>query len=113
MKQSVIWVLVAANIALAATLTVRGVRSNSASAQTPARAAEPGKYVLIPAESQLGVGLVFVLDTSNRRLGAIAPDNQDKMAGMATVALDPVFDAFENRSAPAPAGTNRRGNNPR
>jgi hypothetical protein len=51
------------------------------------------------------VGLVFVLDTNNRRLGAIAPDNQDRMAGMATVALDPVFDAAENRTAP---GGNRR-----
>lgn len=108
MKQTVIWVLVAANLALAATLTIRGVRSNTAEAQVGARTGDPGKFVMIPADSQLGVGLVFVLDTANRRLGAIAPDNQDKMAGMATVALDPVFDAAENRAAPANNNQNRR-----
>jgi hypothetical protein len=112
MKQTAIWVLVAANLALAATLAFRGVRANTAVAQVPARTAEPGKYILIPADSQLGVGLVFVLDSSNRRLGAIAPNNQDKMEGMATVALDPVFDAAENRAAPN-NNTNRRPGNPR
>lgn len=103
MKQTAIWVLLAANLALAGTLVYRGVGANTAHAQVN-RGNEPGKYVMIPAESQLGVGLIFVLDTANRRLGAVAPDNQDRLAGMATVALDPIFDAAENRSStPAPA----------
>lgn len=100
MKQTAIWVLLAANLALAGTLIYRGTSANSAHAQVN-RGNEPGKYVMVPAESQLGVGLIFVLDTANRRLGAIAPDNQDRIAGMATVALDPIFDAADNR-APAP-----------
>lgn len=115
MKQTAIWVLVAANLALAGTLTMRGMHSNTANAQVPAaRTSDPGKYILIPAESQLGVGLIFVLDSNNRRLGAIAPDNQDKLAGMATIALDPVFDAAENRQSPPPnEGRNRRPGAPR
>lgn len=110
MKQSLIWVLLAANVALAGTLVLRGVNAKTAHAQV--RAAEPGQYVLIPAESQLGVGVVYVLDTGNRRLGAIAPDSQDKLAPMSTIALDPVFDAAANRQPPG-NDPRRRTNTPR
>ncbi len=113
MKQTVIWVLVAANLALAGTLAIRGIHEKTANAQAqPRTTSEPGKYVLIPADSQLGVGVIYVLDTNNRRLGAIAPDNQDKMAPMSTIALDPVFDSAENRSATPNEPRNRRGNQP-
>ena len=110
MKQSVIWVLLAANVALAGTLAFRGINAKTAHAQA-AKPVEPGKYVLIPADSQLGVGLVYVLDTSNRRLGAIAPDSQDKFVPMSTVELDQIFDSAENRQVPP--DPRRRPNAPR
>lgn len=110
MKQSAIWVLLAANVALAGTLAMRGINAKTAHAQ--ARTGDPGKFVMIPAESQLGVGLVFILDTSNRRLGAVAPDTQDKLAPMSSIELDPIFDSATNRPA-TPNNPNRRPNTPR
>lgn len=112
MKQSAIWVLLAANVALAGTLAMRGINSTTAHAQA-ARPADPGKYVMIPAESQLGVGLVFILDTGNRRLGAVAPDTQDKLAPMSTIELDPIFDSAGHRPAAPNDPRNRKPNAPR
>lgn len=112
MKQTVIWVLVAANVALAGTLAFRGIRDNTANAQAQPRSTEPGKYVMIPADSTLGVGILYVLDTSNRKLGAIAPDMQDKMSSMSSIALDPIFEAAENRRNAQPNDP-RKGRNAR
>ena len=91
MKRTIIWVLAAANVALAGTLAWRGIGENAAHA-AQARQTEPGNYVLIPGGSTLGVSIIYVFDANNRRLGAIAPDAQDKITGMPTQDLDLVFE---------------------
>ena len=117
MKQTLVWILIAANVSLGGTLAWRGVRENVASAQAAgaaaARPAERGKYVLIPGDSQQGVSIIYVFDAANRRLGAIAPDAKDMMSSMPVIQLEPVFRSLETggiRPAgeePAGVGRNR------
>lgn len=113
MKRTIIWVLAAANVALAGTLAWRGIGDNTAHAanaavQTGSRQND-GNYVLIPGESSLGVAIIYVFDANNRRLGAIAPDNQDKISGMPTIDLDPVFEAAERGNSGTGTGGTRTG----
>lgn len=97
-KQRIIWTLAAANVALAGTLAWRGIPASAARAQAatpgaPARVMEQGKYVMIPGASNIGVSIVYVLDTRNRRIGGFAPNARNTLDTMPTLALDPVFEA--------------------
>lgn len=108
-KRSLIWVLAAANVALASTLAWRGIKPNEAHAQAAPGRPEPGKYVMIPGSSQIGVSIIYFLDTANRRVGAIAPDAREAINVMPPLALDPIFDAAQSgtggpRVNPSPQG---------
>jgi hypothetical protein len=100
MKHAIVWVLVAANVSLAGTLLWRGVQENAAHAQAatpaPAGTLEAGKYVLIPGQSTVGVSMIYVFDSANRRLGALAPDAKDTIQMMQTINLDDVFNDGAN-----------------
>lgn len=109
MKQTTIYVLAALNVALAGTLAWRGIADNRAHAQAVARA-EAGKYVMVPGASQLGPSIIYILDTANRRIGAVAPDAKETMNVMPTLALDPVFDAAATGGGPAVNPENQRNN---
>jgi hypothetical protein len=81
MKRELIVGLIGINLALAAGLWWR-TASNTAHAQVepPAKKADylavPGRVPSIPAE------VIFVLDTANGKLGAIAPDTQGILQSM-------------------------------
>jgi hypothetical protein len=96
-KQQILWTLAVANVALAATLAWRGIAPNTANAQRGGQgvntAPQSGKYTMIPGSSQIGVSIIYVLDTVNNRIGAIAPNARETLDTMPTLALKPIFDA--------------------
>ena len=110
MKKTLVWILVAANVSLAGTLAWRGIGPNTAEAQVAARPGL-GKYVMIPGESTIGVSIIYVFDSANNRIGAIAPDSKDMLSGMPTIQLEEVFGAAERGQVPGP-GNNRGSNTP-
>lgn len=108
MKKTLVWVLLAANVALAGTLAWRGVESNKANAQaTPMR----GKYVMIPGDSSASSAVIYMFDAANGRIGAVAPDNKNVLVSMPTIDIRPVFEAALNGQTPA-AGNNGRNATP-
>ena len=109
-KQTIIWVLAAANVALASTLAWRGLKPNEAVAQTVRP--EPGKYTLIPGASQIGTSIIYVLDSANRRIGGFASDAREAINVMPTLALDPIFDAAANNAGPKVNPENQRPQGP-
>ncbi|HRK30016.1 MAG TPA: hypothetical protein PLD59_02980 [Tepidisphaeraceae bacterium] len=87
MKSTVIWGLIVINGLLAFALLSRVAAPNTALAQNrPAeprpeanRPARPGDYVMIPGEVTGGsTSVVYVIDTTNGLLGAIAYDDSVK-----------------------------------
>jgi hypothetical protein len=91
MKSTLLWTLVGLNAVLLF-LFIGGVgRSNSAMAQ----ARRPGNYILIPGQITGGATeVVYVLDTSNGRIGAIGYDDVNRrLEGLPSVNLDAVFNA--------------------
>lgn len=103
MKQkSIIAGLVLANVALGATLAWRAT-SNVAQAQPMPAGANPparGNYLMIPGYSQsLNASIIYIFDAQNHRLGGVAPDANNQFSPMATIALDPIFDAASQSDA--------------
>lgn len=102
MKKTLVWVLVAANVALAGTLGWRGIASNTANAQVGAAApAARGKYVLIPGEASSSSSIIYIFDSANGRVGGMAPDARDTLVAMPTIALKPIFEAAAAGQTPA------------
>jgi hypothetical protein len=68
MKSKILWALVGLNLGLALLLVLP--RENPAMAQ---RVVRPADYLLVPGEiSGSAAGVVYILDTSNGLLGAMA-----------------------------------------
>jgi len=97
MKRGILWTLVVLNVVLFAGLALR-LSSHDALAQAGRR---PGEYTLIPGDATgASVGIVYVLDEANGTLGAIAPDNNDKLGAMEPINLARIFEAAVNQHAP-------------
>jgi len=97
MKRGLMWTLVVANIVMVAALAFR-ISSHDAMAQAGRR---PGEYTLIPGEaSGANVGIVYVIDEANGTLGAIAPDNSEKLGAMEPLNLGRIFEEAAAQSAP-------------
>jgi len=79
MKHTSIWALVVLNVLLLAALVGRVSSSNAAHAQAQARQQRPGDYLMIPGEVSGGSSaVVYVIDTTNGWLGALAYDDAIK-----------------------------------
>lgn len=108
MKKTIVWVLVAANVALGSTLLWRatGSTANAAPAGQPA---VRGKYTLIPGEASSASSIIYVFDAANERVGAISPDTKDVLVSMPTIALRDILDKVTDDQTP----TNGKGQMPR
>jgi hypothetical protein len=89
MKNTVLWGLAVLNTLLLCSFVARITPANSAHAQ----AARPGEYIVIPGEVTGGsAGVVYILDTTNQQLSAVAYDeNAKKMVSMPRIDLSVVF----------------------
>lgn len=100
MKSTLLWALVVLNAALLCTFIGHMTRENTANAQVaPAR--RMGDYLTVSGEVEGGVGgLVFVVDTSNELLGAMAyDDSRNQIDVMPSIDLKRIFE----QPVPAPA----------
>lgn len=100
MKSVIFWALAALNVLLLAALIAPYTKDNTAHA---ARARRPD-FIMIPGRViGQNSSVVYVIDTANQRLGAVALSNNGKeVAGMAPVSLQRLFE-----DAPA-GGANER-----
>ncbi len=89
MKSTVIWSLVGLNLLLAAIVVARSVPINSAQAQ----ARRPSEYLMIPGRvNGLPYTVVYVVDTTNGSLGAMAyDDSRKRMETMASIDLNRIY----------------------
>ncbi len=90
MKTRVLYSLIALNILLLAALIAQIVKPNAA-------LAAPGRrpnYIMIPGEiSGSSNGIVYIIDTENRRLSARSLDSTGRnFSDMAPISLDRIFE---------------------
>lgn len=117
MKSTAIWVLVVLNVALLAIWVGRAVQPNAAFAQPrpgdPAgRPQRPGDYIMVPGEVTGGSSsVIYVVDTTNGLLGALAYDDSvkrlDSMPGR--IDLGQVFAAAQGQMPEPKEDTKRKG----
>ena len=88
MKDKFIWALIALNAAL-----LIGLVAKFTAPTAQAQARRPADYLLIGAETQAGInGVVFVIDSSNGRLGGMQyDDGQKQLLAMKPIELNRVF----------------------
>ncbi len=93
MKSTLLWALVVLNLVLLCTFIGRVTRDNSAIAETTA-SRRMGDYLTIPGEVDGGpAGVVYVIDTSNELLGAMAyDDTNNRIDVMPVISLKPIFE---------------------
>jgi hypothetical protein len=93
MKSTLLWALVVLNAILLCTFVGRVTRDNTAAAQ-PVAQRRMGDYLVISGEVEGGpAGLVYIVDTSNELLGAMAyDDTSNKIDVMPVISLKPIFD---------------------
>lgn len=109
MKSRMIAALVAVNAVLLGGLVWRTAVESPATAQQNQQLRRPGEYVMIPGEATgAAVGIVYVLDVANGELGAIAPNNQDKLEAMRPLNLIEIFDRAAASAGPAAGNPARR-----
>jgi hypothetical protein len=88
MKSTLLWALIILNAVLLATFIGRVVPHNTATAAEPAQTRRMGDYLTISGEVEGGPsGVVYILDTSNDLLGAVAYDDS-----RTTIDVMPVID---------------------
>ncbi len=93
LRSTLVWALVALNALLLAALVGRWMKPSAAIAAQAAGANRPGDYIIVPAEVVGGNGaIVYVIDTTRGQLSAMGLEN-NKLASMAPVDLNRVFDA--------------------
>ena len=94
MRRRLLWALIALNLLLAITLIARitpgGAGENAALAQVR----RPADYIMIPGEVNGGsTAVVYVIDTSNGLLGAMAyDDSAQRLDTMPPLDLSRVFE---------------------
>ncbi|HEX3357793.1 MAG TPA: hypothetical protein VHS31_12550 [Tepidisphaeraceae bacterium] len=93
MKSTLIWALVVINAVLLSTFLSRVTRDNAAIAQ-PVQQRRMGDYLTIAGDVNGGdSGVVYVLDTSNELLGAMAYDDAgNKIDVMPAIDLRRIFE---------------------
>ena len=122
MKSLVLWALIALNALLLISFLGRVITPNAAMAQpaggagtgaaAPAGNAprRPGDYLMIPGEVPGGTtSLVYVVDTTNGWLGAMAfDDTRSALDTMPKIDMNRAFDSAMQQRVPtaAPAGPN-------
>jgi len=91
MKSTVIWSLVGLNLLLAAIVVARSVPVSSAQAQVR----RPSDYLMIPGKvNGLPYTVVYVVDTTQGALGAMAYDDSKKrMETMSAIDLSRIYGA--------------------
>ena len=90
MKSVVLWALAVVNVLLLATLAGRYVNPNSAMA---ARGGRRPDLMMIPGKIIGGNSdVVYLIDSANRRLGAIAMSGNGRLEGVAPINLDRAFE---------------------
>lgn len=111
MKSTVLWALVALNALLLVSFIGRAVTPNTAHAQPANQPRRPGDFVMIPGEVSGGpAGVVYMLDTTNARLGAISYDeNTKRLVNMPPIDLAAVYAAGERAAEQQRGGGGRRG----
>ena len=104
MKRTIFWALVAINVLLLAALVAPYMRSNSALAQRAGGGRRP-ELMMIPAQPVGGGSsdIVYLVDTANRRLGAIALNSRGN--GLDSLAPQPLDRVFEERETPTDKNT--------
>jgi len=114
MKTTVLWALVVLNALLLASFLGRITRDNTAAAQpapqggAQALGRRPGDYLMIPGEVPGGnTALVYIVDTTNGWLGAIAyDDTRNAIDVMPRIDLNRAFESALQRANPAPGANN-------
>lgn len=93
MKSKVVWALIGANVMLAVMLGMNLFQQTQATAQV----ARPAEYLMIPGEVAGGrTGIVYVVDTTNGVLGAMAYDDASRSIGvMQPLDLNRIFAAAQ------------------
>ena len=93
MISKVVWALVGANVMLAIMLGMNLFKQPEAKAQV----ARPAEYLMIPGEVAGGrTGVVYVVDTTNGLLGAMAYDDASRsIAVMQPLDLKRIFAAAQ------------------
>jgi hypothetical protein len=95
MKRTVFWALVAVNVVLLAALVAPYLHGNSALAQRPGAGRRP-ELLMIPGEISGGnSAVVYLVDTANRRLGAVSLNNKGN--GLDSLAPQDLTRIFEDR----------------
>jgi hypothetical protein len=94
LRSTLVWALVALNALLLAALVGRWMKPSAAiAAQAAAGGNRPGDYIIVPAQVIGGNGaILYVVDTTRGQLSAMGLEN-NKLASMAPVDLNRVFDA--------------------
>ncbi len=106
-SKPVMGTLVLVNVILLGTLAWRVSTDTPAEAQTR----RPGEYLMVDGEaSGASVDVIYVLDVANGELGAIAPNNQDKLSSIPVINLNQIFDAAMQANQPAAPAGRRRSN---
>jgi len=99
MKSTLLWALIILNAVLLATFVGRVTPHNMATAAEPMQSRRMGDYLTLSGEVEGGPGgVVYVLDTSNDLLGAMAYDDSRN-----TIDVMPVIDLKRVFEQPAPA----------
>jgi hypothetical protein len=99
MKSTLLWALAILNAVLLATFIGRVTPHNMATAAEPMQNRRMGDYLTLSGEVEGGPGgVVYVLDTSNDLLGAMAYDDSRN-----TIDVMPVIDLKRVFEQPAPA----------
>ena len=101
MKSTLLWGLVILNAVLLCTFLGRLSRDNAAVAAEPVRDRRMGDYLVISGSvNSTASGLVYVVDTSNELLGAMAyDDTRNAIDVMPTIDLKHIFDQGANPKA--------------
>ena len=98
MKSTLLWALIVLNAVLLATFIGRVMPRNTATAAEPAQQRRMGDYLTLSGEVEGGPGgLVYILDTSNDLLGAMAYDDSRN-----TIDVMPVLDLKRVFEQPMP-----------
>ena len=99
MKSTLLWALIVLNAVLLASFIGRVTPHNMATAAEPTQMRRMGDYLTLSGEVEGGPGgVVYVLDTSNDLLGAMAYDDSRN-----TIDVMPVIDLKRVFEQPAPA----------
>ena len=94
MKSTLLWALIILNAVLLATFIGRVTPHNVATAAEPMQSRRMGDYLTLSGEVEGGpAGVVYILDTSNDLLGAMAyDDTRNTIETMPTINLKRIFE---------------------